>query len=145
MKMIARYERDNGLNVREKPEGGANVVRVMERGEECECLEIRDGWAKFADGFAKVAFLVVQLGDTIKTLSKTVEEAAGSAAEVVREAAGAVEAAQTDEPAPVDDGEAAELRAMTARQLRDLAEQSGIKVRKGATKDELIAAIVSDE
>jgi len=129
--MIAVYERGKRLNVRKSPSAGAPVVRTMEQGEQAECFEVRDGWAKLADGFVNVQLVVVKLGD-----------AAEKAEEAVAEAAQAVAA---PEAAPTDDDEAAELRKMTNPQLYELAEQSGIKVKKGATKAELIAAILADE
>ena len=57
--MIAVYERGKRLNVRKSPSIGAPVVRTMERGEQAECFEVRDGWAKLADGFVDASYVLV--------------------------------------------------------------------------------------
>ena len=123
--MIATYERGKTLNVRKAPNANAPVVLVMGSGEKAECLEVRDGWAKLKDGYANASFLLIA------------EEAAQEP-----EAEPEPEPEQAEEPT---DDEAAELRKMTNAQLYDLAEQSGIAVKKGAKKEELIAAILADE
>lgn len=127
--MVATYERNKTLNVRESPSPSAKVVRVMRPGDQVVVEEIREGWARLADGFAQVAYLVVRLGDAL--------------AENVDAVAEAKEAPEATGPEPEPD-EAAELRKMTNQQLYTLAEQSGIKVKKGANKQELIDAILAD-
>ena len=136
--MIARYERGKKLNVRKEPNPNAPVVRTMKSGEEAECLEIRDGWAKLQGGFANVSLLIVKLGEAVKQASEAIADA-------LPEQAGEPEEQPEPEAPVADDDEAAELRKMTNPQLYELAEQSGIKVKKGATKAELIAAILADE
>lgn len=101
----------------------------MRPGDQVVVEEIREGWARLADGFAQVAYLVVRLGDAL--------------AEDVDAVAEAKEAPEATGPEP-DPDEAAELRKMTNQQLYTLAEQSGIKVKKGANKQELIDAILAD-
>ena len=122
--MIATYTGGKRLNVRIEPSAEARVVRKMERGERAECEEVRGGWAKLADGYADARFLLVTCGGG---------PADAEDGEPKR-----------DEP-PAEQDDAAELRRMTNRQLRELAEQSGVKVRKDAKKDEIIAAILADE
>ena len=132
--MIAKYERGKSLNVREAPSPAARVVRQMRPGEEAECLEIRDGWAKLKDGFANVALLVVKASDALRSVAEAMSDAAVAAQE-----------GEQPEVGQELDDEAEALRKMTNPQLYDLAEQSGIKVRKGAKKDEIIAALLADD
>ncbi|RVU97050.1 hypothetical protein EII22_08945 [Coriobacteriales bacterium OH1046] len=124
--MIARYERDKVLNVREEPYEGAAVVRQMAPGEESACSEVRAGWARLGDGYAKAAFLTIADGEPVKR-----GEPGGGAAQV---------AGPASEDAP-DDGE---LGKMTVGQLREIAAASGIRIRKDAAKREIIAAILGD-
>lgn len=138
--MIAKYERGKSLNVRTQPHPNAPVVRRMAKGDEAECLEVREGWAKLADGYANAAYLSIGLGDAVKAQPK--EAAAEEAAPELEEP---TQPEEQPTPEAADDDEAAELRKMTNPQLYDLAEQSGIKVKKGASKAELIAAILADE
>lgn len=143
MRMIARYERDKELNVRNEPRDNARVVGKMRPGEQRDCFEVREGWARVDGGYAKADFLVIKLGDAPaaeKPVEKPVEQAP-AAAPVIEQPA---EQAEAPEPT-FDADEASELRKMTNPQLYDLAEKSGIKVKKGAKKEELIAAILADE
>ena len=48
MKLMATYNRDKKLNVREKPNG--DIIREMKHGETVEVIEIKDGWCELADG-----------------------------------------------------------------------------------------------
>lgn len=118
--MIARYERDKVLNVRREPYEGADIVRTMAPGEEAACAEVRGGWARLGDGYAKAAFL---------TIADGAAEAPG----------------EEGAPEGTAPGEEGELGGMTVRQLRELAAGSGIRIRKDATKREIIAAILGDD
>lgn len=119
--MIARYERDKLLNVREEPRDGSRVVRTMAPGEEAACHGIRNGWADLGDGYAKAALLVIEDGGPEERKPEDAEDAADDHGR--------------------DDGE---LGKMTVKQLREVAEGSGIHVRKDATKREIIDAILGD-
>ena len=78
--MVATYERDNTLNVRESPSHSAKVVRVMRPGDQAVVEEIKEGWAKLADGFAQVAILVVRLADTVADAMEAISEKADAIA-----------------------------------------------------------------
>lgn len=121
--MIAAYEpKDEGkrLNVREEPAYSAPVVRLMEPGSE-PCAEVVGGWCRLADGWADATFLTVRDG--------------GPNAE------GTASGEEKPAEAPEDGGEA--LRRMTVKELRALAAESGIDVPKGATKEEIVHAVLA--
>lgn len=121
--MIARYERGRKLNVRKEPNALAPVVGTMENGDVAECREVRDGWAEVEGGYARADLLVITAGDAPKP------EAVNKPDELPEE--------------PVDDS--GELDKMTVPALRELAEQSGIKLEKGMKKHDIIAAILADD
>lgn len=127
--MIAAYEpkdESKRLNVREEPAYSAPVVRLMEPGSE-PCAEVVGGWCRLADGWADATFLTVRDGGP---------NAEGTAS-------GEEKPADEPEPAeaPEDGGEA--LRGMTVKELRALAAESGIDVPKGATKEEIVHAVLA--
>ncbi|RNL20815.1 hypothetical protein DMP07_04355 [Slackia faecicanis] len=127
--MIAAYEpKDEGkrLNVRTEPAYSAPVARLMEPGSE-QCFEVVGGWCRLADGWADATFLTVRDGEP---------NAEGTAS-------GEEKPADEQEPAeaPEDGGDA--LRRMTVKELRALAEESGIDVPKGATKEEIVHAVLA--
>lgn len=133
MKMVATYSRGKKLNVRKEPSPTAPVVRKMARGESAECFGVEYGWAKLADGYARADYLQIALGEPEE------EEARADADEPEQP-----EPTESEQPEQPEDDEAAELRKMSNPQLYELAVKSGVKVRKGANKDALIAAILAD-
>ena len=128
-KMTARYARPKKLNVRAEPSKDAKVVRKMHDGDSEECFGVKDGWAKLRDGYAMAKFLEIE------------EEPAKKAAKAVGKPA---EQPDVAEPA-FGDPERAVLRSKTVAELRELAEQSGISLKKGAKKEEIIDALLSDD
>lgn len=137
--MIARYERDKKLNVREEPSQSSAVVRMLSKGAVEEVKRIENGWCELEDGFAKAEFLIIEIGDLIEEPVSSTFGALDKKSKPIVEME-SVEAVSSD-----TEDESAELRKMTCNQLYNLAEQSGIKVRKGMKKNELIAAILTDE
>lgn len=119
------------LNVRTAPDPSAEVAGALAPGEPAEVLAVRRGWCELAGGgWADARFL-------------DVEEAA--AAERVE-----TEAPEAPAEAPADadaaDGEAPDaLHGMTVAQLKELAEKSGVKLKKDMRKDEIIAAVLEGE
>lgn len=123
MKLMATYNRDKKLNVREKPNG--DIIREMKHGETVEVIEIKDGWCELADGsFINSSFV------DLFTSKEEIEP------NVTKEA---------DEEVEEIDDDASELRKMKVSELKDLAEKSGIEIQSGAKKNEIIEAILADE
>lgn len=127
--MIAIYERDKKLNVRERPDAGSRVVRQMSNGDSEECFGEDNGWVRLRDGFAMAKFLVVR-------------DSAHQEKPVPNAEAPAPERPAPEQPA---DDDRAVLRAKTVSELRDMAAKCGIAVRKGAKKEEIIDAILNDD
>ena len=128
MTSMATYNRPRGLNVREKPSKEAPVLRIMHKGDSEECFGVDGEWARLRDGYAMAKFLEIEDEPDEKKPSDP-----ESPAEV-----------ETETPAG-DDDERAVLGQKTVAELRDIAEQSGISVKKGAKKDEIIDALLSDD
>lgn len=128
---IATYNRDKRLNVRAEPTKGARVLRQMRKGDSEECFGIEDGWSKLHDGYAMAKFLEF-------------ERVPGEPAETAEEPAR--ESAEEPHAGAPDAGDGREtLRKMTNPELYDLAAQSGVKVKKGARKEEIIDALLGDD
>lgn len=131
--MIAAYEpKDEGkrLNVRTEPAYSAPVARLMEPGSE-QCFEVAGGWCRLADGWADATFLTIRGGEPNAEGTASGEE----------KPADEPEPAEVPEDEPEDGGEA--LRRMTVKELRALAAESGIDVPKGATKEEIVHAVLA--
>lgn len=130
--MIAVYtptrEGATALNVRTAPDPASDVIDAIEPGEPVEVSAVRRGWCELpGGGWADARFL-------------DVEEGAADAASDECPADDAPEAADESE------GDAPEaLQDMTVAQLRDLAEKSGVKLKKDMRKDEIIAAVLEGE
>ena len=145
--MIAKYERGKKLNVRERPNPGARVVGVMLPGDAAECEQVKDGWAKLRGGYANAAYLTIEEGEACDSAVEPVR-APGDAAEpeaAPAEVAEAAPEAVVAVGAPEDDDEAEGLRKLTNPELYDLAQQSGVKVKKGTKKEDIIAALLADD
>ena len=133
--MIATYDGSKLLNVRSAPRPNAPVVRRIKPGQSVPCVAVEHGWVEMGDGYARADYMVVTAAEEPGELYEAVAEAPKPAPE--------------PEPAPEPVAEpaaeeGAELMKMTNAQLYALAEQSGISVRHGATKKELVAAILAD-
>lgn len=152
------------LNIRNAPNG--DCVGELADGTTKPIEKAERGWCELADGegFIDARFVAITAeppagyhGDAAPATDNT-EETGGS--ETTETGGSETE----DDPKagagenPADDGgnagdggtaeppagdEAAELRKMTNPQLYKLAENSGIKVKKGMNKDALIAAILA--
>lgn len=143
MKMVATYSRGKKLNVRKEPSPTAPVVRKMERGDSADCLGVEFGWAKLPDGYAKADYLQIALVEPEVTEARADADEPEQPEPTESEQPEAEQPEQSEPEQPEDD-EAAELRKMSNPQLYELAAKSGVKVRKGANKDALIAAILAD-
>lgn len=154
MSMIATYERNSALNVREHPAKDAPIIDQMHTGDAAEVAVVRGGWCELVpEGYVRADLVTITLEDAPdaepeaiepETVEET-EAAAEDAAEAVADAQEQVpdaepEAEEADAADDVD--EAAELRKMSNPELYDLCVNSGIKVKKGAKKEELIDAIL---
>lgn len=135
------YERHKQLRVRKQPSTDAEIVRYIEHGGTFEVLEVADGWCKISDGYVMES-LVALTDDGDEAAEQTQAEPPAT-----DEGAADDGAADDGEPeATTDDGdEAAELRKMTNPQLYDLCVKSGIKVKKNASKDTMIAALTNPD
>ena len=149
MKMMATYNRESKLNVRKAPSPSADVVGVMRPGDTAAVEVIEGGWCKVDDGYIRADLVTVRLEGDCELAEKSDggngEAAAGEgdqAAANAGESAGGVDTVGSN--ASDDDAEA--LQAMTIPQLRELAEQSDIKIPSTVKKkDDIIAAILAND
>lgn len=121
------------LNIRTAPDPSADVIDTLAPGEPAVAVAVRRGWCELAGGgWADARFL-----DVAEAPAEDFEKADASSA-------GAPE-----ETAEVEATEAAEvptaLGDMTVAQLKELAEKSGVKLKKDMRKDEIIAAVLDGE
>lgn len=136
--MIAVYtptrEGATALNVRTAPDPASDVIDAIEPGEPVEVVAVRRGWCELAGGgWADARFLDVEEGaayDCDKKDAAPAEATADEAPEVADDAEG-------DAPEALQD--------MTVAQLKELAEKSGVKLKKDMRKDEIIAAVLEGE
>lgn len=116
--MIYRFEdeKNRPIRVRIKPNYDAVTVRLMESGAEFEADE-KDGWLKLDDGYVAAGLCSPMESD---------------------------EASEDDEePLEADTAEGTALESMKVEELKALAEQSGIELRAGMKKAEIIDAILN--
>lgn len=138
------YERHKQLRVRKQPSTDAEIVRYIERGGTFEVLEVSDGWCKISDGYVMEG--LVALTDDGDEAAEQTEPPATDEGEADDGATDDGAADDGEPEATTDDGdEAAELRKMTNPQLYDLCVKSGIKVKKNASKDTMIAALINPD
>ena len=138
------YERHKQLRVRKQPSTDAEIVRYIERGGTFEVLEVSDGWSKISDGYVMEG--LVALTDDGDEAAEQTEPPATDEGEADDGATDDGAADDGEPEATTDDGdEAAELRKMTNPQLYDLCVKSGIKVKKNASKDTMIAALTNPD
>lgn len=133
----ATYQRDKKLRIRKAPSTDAKIVGYMQPNEPVEVLEVEDGWCKTADGFIMES--LVAIADDGDEANDDEPPASDD---------GAADDGTTDGETekPADDGdEANELRKMTNPQLYELCEKSGIKVKKNASKETMIAALLNPD
>lgn len=129
--MIAVYtptrEGATALNVRTAPDPASDVIDAIEPGEPVEVVAVRRGWCELAGGgWADARFLDVEEG-----AAEDFEKDDAAPAEATDES--------TDAEVP------AALGDMTVAQLKELAEKSGVKLKKDMRKDEIIAAVLEGE
>lgn len=147
----ATYERDKKLRIRKEPNTEADIVGYMRHGDSAEVLEVADGWCKTDEGY--IMENLVSLADDTDEAAEppadgdeaTTEDEAtaeGDTAEGDAETEG--DSDETTDDAD-DTDEAAELRNMTNPQLYELCVNSGIKVKKNASKDAMIAALTNPD
>lgn len=130
--MIAVYERDSWLNVRETP--GGKAIGSMAKGDEVKALEARDGWVKTARGYVMTKFVTLLPGEPGEAPEEPPKpEEAGESPE---EAEGPAEEPSAEE--------APKLEAMTLAELREMAAQCGIDLKKGMRKQDVIEAILNE-
>lgn len=115
------------LNVRKAPNVESEVVYKLERGDVILVTEVVDGWAKVKDGWCMAKHLEV-VAFTADATMEVIEEVAEEAAE---------------DPGAAED-DAGRLEGMSVSDLRKLAEDSGIPLRRDMRKADIIAAIIDD-
>lgn len=149
----ATYERNKKLRIRKEPSTEAEIVGYMEHGDSKEVLDVADGWCKVDDGYIMES-LVSLTDDTDEAAEQPTEEAEtatedeateGDTAEAENAEGEDAEGEDTTAEATDDTDEAAELRKMTNPQLYELCVKSGIKVKKNASKDAMIAALTNPD
>lgn len=131
--MIAVYtptkEGATALNVRIAPDPASEVIGAIEPGEPVKISAVRRGWCELADGgWADARFIDVEDGHAEDCDKSDAARAEAEAPE---------EAAEAEVPAALGD--------MTVAQLKELAEKSGVKLKKDMRKDEIIAAVLEGE
>lgn len=136
--MKATVNVTSGLNIRKEPRAGAEVIREAAYGEELNVSLVHDGWCTCEDGFCMCKFVDIIDGEKAEeTSDKPVS--AHDEGDQAPEGASAHDAAK--ETATGD--EAAELNKLKVPELIKLAKDSGIEVKAGANKGELIEAILN--
>lgn len=138
----ATYQRDKKLRIRKEPSTDSEIVGFMEPNESAEVLETADGWCKIDGGYIMESLVV--LTDDDEAAEHTAEDDDAATENEAPEQEQAIDDAADDETA-TDDDEAAELRKMTNPQLYELCVNSGIKVKKNASKDAMIAALTNPD
>lgn len=144
----ATYQRDKKLRIRKEPSTEGEIIGFMEPNESAEVLEVADGWCKIDGGYIMESLVVLTDDDEAAEQTAEDDEAAAEdetpEQEQPTEDDTASEDDATDDTA-TDDDEAAELRKMTNPQLYELCVNSGIKVKKNASKDAMIAALTNPD
>lgn len=142
----ATYQRDKKLRIRKEPSTEGEIIGFMEPNESAEVLEVVDGWCKIDGGYIMESLVVLTDDDEAAEHTAEDDDAAteNEAPEQEPEQEQAIDDAADDETA-TDDDEAAELRKMTNPQLYELCVNSGIKVKKNASKDAMIAALTNPD
>lgn len=138
--MKATVNAKNGLNIRKEPRSGAEVVREAAFGEELNVSLVHDNWCAGDDGFFMARFV-----DIVDCEAREIAEEAPGEPEPGPDADGSGTVGGAEEDTAVEaatDGEAAELNKMRVPELVRLANDSGIEVKAGAKKDEIIEAIL---
>lgn len=144
----ATYQRDKKLRIRKDPSTEGEIIGFMEPGESAEVLETADGWCKIDGGYIMESLVVLTNDDEAAEQTTEDEEAAAEDEAPEQEHVTEDETANDDDAADdtaTDDDEAAELRKMTNPQLYELCVNSGIKVKKNASKDAMIAALTNPD
>ena len=144
----ATYQRDKKLRIRKEPSTEAEIIGFMEPGESAEVLETVDGWCKIDDGYIMESLVVLTDDDEAAEQTAEDDEAAAEDEAPEQEQPTEDDTANDDDAADdtaTDDDEAAELRKMTNPQLYELCVNSGIKVKKNASKDAMIAALTNPD
>lgn len=134
----ATYQRDKKLRIRKEPSTEAEIIGFMEPNESAEVLEVADGWCKIDGGYIMESLVV--LTDDDEAAEQTAEDDDAAFDNEAPEQEQATEGETAN-----DDDEAAELRKMTNPQLYELCVNSGIKVKKNASKDAMIAALTNPD
>lgn len=142
----ATYQRDKKLRIRKEPSTEGEIIGFMEPNESAEVLEVEDGWCKIDGGYIMESLVVLTDDDEAAEHTAEDDDAAteNEAPEQEPEQEQAIDDAADDDTA-TDDDEAAELRKMTNPQLYELCVNSGIKVKKNASKDAMIAALTNPD
>lgn len=138
----ATYQRGKKLRIRKEPSTEGEIIGFMEPDESAEVLEIADGWCKIDGGYI-IKSLVV-LTDDDEAPEQTAEDGESTTDDEAPEQEQATDAAE-DGDTDTDDDETAELRKMTNPQLYELCVNSGVKVKKNASKDAMIAALTNPD
>lgn len=145
----ATYQRDKKLRIRKEPSTEAEIIGFMEPGESAEVLETADGWCKIDGGYIMESLVVLTDDDEAAEQTAEDDEAAAKNEAPEQEQANEDETAEDNDAVAddtaTDDDEAAELRKMTNPQLYELCVNSGIKVKKNASKDAMIAALTNPD
>ncbi|MEG0790989.1 MAG: Rho termination factor N-terminal domain-containing protein [Gordonibacter sp.] len=139
--MKATVNAKNGLNIRKEPRTGAEVIREAAHREELNVSLVHGGWCACEDGFCMCQFVDIVDG----TAREKTEEAPEKPASGPDAGNSAPEGAPADNAAgeATTGGEAAELNKLKVPELAKLAKDSGIEVKAGAKKAEIIEAILN--
>lgn len=139
--MKATVKAKNGLNIRKEPRTGAEVIREAVYGEELNVSLVHDNWCMGDEGHFMSKFVDIVDGEAREKPEEAPEEPVSGpdAGESEPEGASADDAAGE---ATTGD-EAAELNKLKVPELMQLAKDSGIEVKAGAKKAEIIEAILN--
>lgn len=116
------------LNIRKDPDATSEVVGHIEANDPVDVESVIRGWCKLEDGYIDARFVNITTEPTV------LENQGDSAAD-----------ATPPEDATANDGEPTEptvLENMSRDELLELAEKSGIKVRKNISTEKLLEAIL---
>lgn len=148
--MIATYKPNRPgkvLNVRSAPDAHASVVRTIEADSPEAVAVVDHGWAELADGWADARFLIIEGKPAIEgdyaNIAPDPETEAGTP-EIVSAEGNEGEAKGEAEGGGESEG-GDNIDKMTVPELKKLAKDCNVKLRKDAPKQEIIDAIKNGE
>lgn len=121
---VAKVTPNGGLYVREGKGKSFSHVRVLKQGEEVSVSAPEGGWCEVFECGEPIGYCMAEFLEIEPIQCEPAEGENGAESEH-------------------GDSESGELKSMTVEQLKKLAEESGIELKKGMRKDDIIQAILA--